>query len=93
EDKDIPRMYAMQYPNTNDNNHDHVGNLLECIRSRKQPISDIEIGHRSSSTCFLGNISIRTGHKIRWDADNEMIPDDAEAASYLKRAYRTPWKL
>ncbi len=93
DDKDVARMYAMQYPDTNDDNHDHVGNLLECIRSRKRPISDIEIGHRSSSTCFLGNISVRTGHKVRWDAADESIPDDAEAASYLKREYRAPWKL
>ncbi|MFZ0427961.1 MAG: gfo/Idh/MocA family oxidoreductase, partial [Acidobacteriota bacterium] len=81
------------YPDTNDDNHDHVGNLLECIRSRKQPISDIEIGHRSSSTCFLGNISVRTGRKIRWDGASETIPDDAEASAFLKRDYRAPWKL
>ena len=35
-------------------------NFLDCIKSRKLPICDVAIGHRSATVCHLGNIAIRT---------------------------------
>jgi hypothetical protein len=72
---------------------DHHANFLECIQTRKPPICDVEIGHRSATVCHLGNIAGRIGRKIRWDAAKEQIPDDAEANAMLTRPYRAPWKL
>lgn len=71
---------------------DHHANWLECIRSRKLPICDVEIGHRSATVCHLGNIAIRTGRKIVWDPMRETIAGDAEAAAMVARPYRAPWK-
>jgi predicted dehydrogenase len=72
----------------------HVANFIECIRSRKQPVADVEIGHKSAITCHLGNISYRVGgHKIHWDAEKEIIPDDPKAAQMLAREMRKPWDL
>jgi predicted dehydrogenase len=71
----------------------HVRNFLDCVKSRQRPISDVEIGHRSTVAPHLGNISLRTGRKIRWDGENEKIIGDAEAARWLSRDYRAPWKL
>lgn len=89
----IPRMYSMEFPNVNDNNHDHVADFLRCIRSRQRPVSDIEVGHRSTTTCLLANISYRVGRKLRWDGASEQFLDDPEAATHLIREYRAPWKL
>ena len=72
---------------------EHHENWLECIKSRKLPICDVAIGHRSATVCHLGNISIRSGRKIRWDPDAEKIVGDAEAAKLLGYTYRAPWKL
>ncbi|MBI4662219.1 MAG: Gfo/Idh/MocA family oxidoreductase [Verrucomicrobia bacterium] len=69
----------------------HVRNFLECVKSRKEPISDLESGHRVSTVCHLANISLRTGRKIRWDSEKEDIPGDSEAAQMLLRPYRKPW--
>jgi predicted dehydrogenase len=69
----------------------HVRNFLECIKSRKEPISDLESSHRVSTACHLANLSLRTGRKLRWDADKEEIIGDAEAARMLTRPYRPPW--
>ena len=71
----------------------HHQNWLECIRSRKLPICDAEIGHRSATVCHLGNIAIRTGRKVQWDPAREQIVGDKEAAAMVSRPYREPWKL
>jgi predicted dehydrogenase len=69
----------------------HVRNFLDCVKSRERPIADVEEGHRVATACHLANISLLTGRKIRWDAEKEEIPGDAEAAARLERAYRKPW--
>ncbi len=71
----------------------HHQNFLDCVKSRKPPICDVEIGHRSATVCHLGNIAIRTGKKITWDAAKETIVGDADAAKWLSKEYRKPWKL
>ena len=71
----------------------HHKNWLECIKSRKPPICDVEIGHRSATVCHLGNIALRTGAPIVWDPEKEEIVGDAEAAKLMTKEYRKPWKL
>lgn len=69
----------------------HVKNFLDCIKSRELPISDIEIGHRSTSTPQLANIALRSGVRLHWDADNEVVLNSREANRFLGRKYRAPW--
>ncbi len=71
----------------------HHQNWLECIKTRKPPICEAAIGHRSASVCHLGNIAVRTGRKIQWDPVKEVIVGDAEAARMTTKEYRAPWKL
>ncbi len=68
-------------------------NWLDCIKSRKPPICDVNTGHRSATVCHLGNIAIRTGRKIKWDPHRQEIMGDKEAAQMMSRPYRAPWKL
>jgi predicted dehydrogenase len=67
---------------------DHMGNFFDCINTRKPPICDAEIGHRSVSVCHLGVIAIRLGRKLQWDPQVETFPNDAEAAAMLAREMR-----
>jgi predicted dehydrogenase len=71
----------------------HVRNFIECMKTRQKPISDVEIGHRSTSAPHLGNIALRTGKKIKWDGAKEQIIGDADASKWLNREYRAPWVL
>jgi predicted dehydrogenase len=89
----VERTEGLKVENSNQHHLDHMKNFLECVRSRKTPIADIEIGHRSTTTALLGNIAYRTGHRIEWDAARERIVGDARASAYLTREYRRPWKL
>lgn len=69
----------------------HVRNFLDCIKSRKEPVSDLESAHRVTTVCHLANISLRLGRMVQWDAEKEEIRGDAEAAKMLVRPYRSPW--
>jgi predicted dehydrogenase len=71
----------------------HHLNWFESIRSRKLPICDVAIGHRSATVCHLGNIAARLGRKIKWDPAKEEIVGDADAAKRLSYDYRPPWSL
>jgi predicted dehydrogenase len=69
----------------------HARNFLDCIKSRKTPIADLESSQQVAIACHLANISLRTGRKIVWDAEREQIVNDREANSMLVRPYRSPW--
>jgi hypothetical protein len=69
----------------------HARNFLDCVKSRKEPVSDLESAHRVATVCHLANISLRVGRRVRWDAKREEILEDAEAAKMLSRPYRAPW--
>jgi len=71
----------------------HVRNFLACVKSRQQPVLNLDIGHHVSSVAHLGNIAYRTGRKIVWDAANEKIVNDHEADKLVGVKYRQPWKL
>jgi hypothetical protein len=68
--------------------------MLECMKTRNRPASDIEIGYRTSAACLLGNVALRSKERIVWDVANQrMVGGSPEAKKLLSREYRTPWKL
>jgi predicted dehydrogenase len=69
----------------------HVRNFLDCVKSRREPVSDLESAHRVATVCHLANISLRLGRRVRWDAKREDVIEDAEASRMLARPYRAPW--
>ena len=72
---------------------DHHQNWLDCIKSRRDPICNVDIGHRSATVCHLGNIAVRTGKKVVWDPVKQEIVGDPELAKWASRPYRAPWQL
>jgi hypothetical protein len=58
---------------------DHMGNFFDCVRSRKDPVCDVEIGCRSVTVCHLGNIAYRLRRPLKWDPVKEEFPGDEEA--------------
>src|SRR5580700_3101091 len=73
-------------------NANHWANFLECVRTRQRPASDIEKCFRSTSTCLLGNVALRSRMRLDWD-ERELTVAQEAARSYLVREYRAPWKL
>ena len=65
---------------------------IECIKSRKQPFCNLELGHRTAIICNLGNMSLRLGGRtIHWDPEKEVVVGDKEAAAMCNKPYRAPW--
>ncbi len=72
---------------------DHSRNFIDCVNSREETITPVDIGHRSISAGLLGEIAIITGQKLEWDPDKEVFINNNQATRLLKRPYRAPWKF
>jgi predicted dehydrogenase len=66
----------------------HMGNFVDCLRTRKQPISDVVSQHRSVTTCHLGNIAMKLGRPLEWNPESEAFVGDEEANGLLSRPQR-----
>ena len=92
--EEAARTASMQMKSANNSHLDHVRNFLDCMKSRQRPISDIEIGYRSTSACLLGNVAFRSRERIEWDVkDQKLVSGGGKAQQYVARNYRAPWKL
>lgn len=70
---------------------DHYGNWLDCIRSRKTPITPAELGHRGCSTCLIHDIAMILKRKVKWDPVKEVFINDPEANALMARPMRKPY--
>jgi len=90
------RLYKSNYKESdgkNDGTKAHFRNFYECVKTRKQPIMDVEYGHRVATLCHLGNIARWLGRSLKWDPEKEIFPGDEAANKYLDRPKRKPYEL
>ena len=71
----------------------HMQDWLDSMKSRKTPLADVEIGHRSITVCHLANITRSIGRKLRWDPEAEKFIGDAEANDQVNRPRRKGYEL
>jgi len=79
---------AMAKPKPEGFQPNHLRNWLQCIKTRERPIADVEIGHRSTNVCHLGNIARWAGRRLAWDPVKEEFTNDASANQFLDRERR-----
>ena len=72
---------------------EHPDNFLDCVRTRKRPASDADVGYRSITVCHLGNIAYWLKRPLRWDPAKEQFANDPEADRMLWREMRAPWQI
>ncbi len=87
EDKTEPRLEKHVAPAI----RVHMKNLLAAIDARTRPVADIEQGYISSACCILGNMAMKLGRTLEWDAKAGRVVNDEEANRLLRRPYRRPW--
>ena len=73
--------------------NNHYDDWLNCIKTGKRPICDVEIGHRTSTVCAIANIAYATRRTLAWDPIKERFHNDPEANNMLKPLFREGWKL
>ena len=83
---------AQQVKAFDDGGKMHWANFLECMKTRQRPNSDIELCQRSTTTCLLGNVALRSKTRLEFDASTWKV-SQVEAQPFLTREYREPWKL
>lgn len=79
--------------------HPHWENFAECVRSRKQPISNIEACYNTTRTCHMATCSYVAGcAQLGWDAKHERFTGKdrkavKKANHWAYRPYENGWKL
>jgi predicted dehydrogenase len=71
----------------------HMGNFMDCVKSRKDPIAHVEEGHRSANVGHLIIISMLEGRKFQWDPAQEVFIGDGakQGNARLAREMRKPY--
>lgn len=75
-------------PNVGNN---HKQNWLDCIRTRRRPVADVEIGAKTAQVCQLAAIGYQLRRRLNWDPAREEFADNAEANRLRSRENRAPW--
>lgn len=69
----------------------HYQDWLDAIKNRTRPISDVEVGHRTSTVCNIANIAYELQKPLQWDPAKEKFLGDDSANMMLSRPYRGKW--
>lgn len=92
-----PRRYRGQnrVRQSGDATRIHAQRFVHILRTRELP-EDVSVltGHRATVAPLLGNISYKTGEKLRWDPEKEQFQGASKAAqALLGREMRKPYDL
>lgn len=71
----------------------HIANFIDCVRTRKKPAADAEVGHRATTVCHLINLCRKLGRTLRWDPKNEKFLGDDDANKLIARPRRRGYEL
>jgi predicted dehydrogenase len=71
----------------------HYQDFFNAIRTRKPPICDVEVGHRTASVCNIGNIAYALQRPLEWDPEKEKFKKDGKANKLLKRKMKKEWRV
>jgi len=88
----VPMMPELQMKAVSSGNFNHWKNFVSCIKSREKPVSDIEICYKSTTTCLLGNVALRSGARLEFDVEKQTLTDSS-LGKWLTNEHRDPWTL
>ena len=71
----------------------HISDFMACVRSRKKPITNEQVGARSAICCHLLNQSYYHHAHLKWDPARFKFTDGTGNSKWLTRDYRAPWSV
>lgn len=72
---------------------DHIRDFLDCVESRKKPITNEQVGARTAICCHLLNQAYYNHATIEWNPRRLRFRGDSGDPAWLTRDYRAPWKV
>ncbi|MGD8500197.1 MAG: Gfo/Idh/MocA family oxidoreductase [Phycisphaerales bacterium] len=73
--------------------HNHVRNLLDCVKTRAKAIAHIDDSVQGDIICHISDIAIRLEQELKWDPKAERFVNNDAANRRLSRPMRSPWTL
>jgi len=71
----------------------HHREWIDGIRTRTQPLCNVEYHHKIDVAIGLANLALELKRDIRFDPASRTIVGDPEAARRARPTYRAPWKF
>jgi Oxidoreductase family, C-terminal alpha/beta domain len=71
----------------------HLSDFLDCVKSRKKPITSEQVGGHSAICCHLMNLTYYHGQKIKWNPKKFAFVGGTGDSKWLTREYRGAWKV
>lgn len=71
----------------------HMTDFMNCVASRKKPITSEQVGGRSAICCHLMNQAYYNHARIKWDPRKLAFADGTGDPKWLTRDYRSPWSV
>lgn len=72
---------------------DHYDDFLNAMKTRKQPLSTVEIGHRTVSLCHIVNLCYELNRTLVWNPEKEEFFLDDEANRRRSNPVREGYSL
>ena len=64
-----PHRQRQTFRQTAEGTEDHLLNFLQAIKSRRQPIENVDFGCGTAVACHMANISYHEKQRVYWDAE------------------------
>ncbi len=71
----------------------HAHDWIRACKGGRSACSNFEYAAKLNETVLLGNVALRTGKKIKWDAGQMKATNTPEAERYVKVNSRKGWEL
>ncbi|WP_031499368.1 Gfo/Idh/MocA family protein [Bryobacter aggregatus] len=90
-DGNLPQCQPMTVV-ARDATREHAMRFVDCVRGAQTANATAESAHMATNIGHLGNIALRTGKKLQWNAKTEKF-DAPEGNALLSRTPRPEWTL
>lgn len=71
----------------------HYIEWIEACKGGPPALSNFDYAAKLTETMLLGNLALRVGKKIEWDAKQMKVRNCPEADQFIRRSYREGWSL
>lgn len=71
----------------------HMAMFMECVKTRKQPISDVKSHNAMLNVCHAINIAMRLGRELTYDPKARDFVGDEQASGFVSREQRKGYEI